>query len=63
MRTVTFKCDLCREEYKDLTKLRTIYWVSSPLPKRFIMKEVLKEETVDKQICVNCIEMIKHSEV
>jgi len=59
MRTVTYKCDFCREEIKDLTNLRTIYWKSDIMPQRYVLTEVRPNDPLDRQICLPCIKMIK----
>lgn len=63
MRIITYKCDFCREEIKDLNNLKTIYWKSDILPQRYILKNVDKQEPTDKQICIDCIEMIRGAEI
>ena len=59
MRTVTYKCDLCREEKKP-SEVKTIYWESSPLPAKFKLVETKYDNVIDRQICNDCIEMIKN---
>lgn len=58
-RKVIYKCDLCREE-KPHTDMKTIYWSSAPLPKKYILKDVQVNDPLDKQICNECIQMIKN---
>lgn len=59
MREVIYKCDFCRETIKDLNKLRTIYWKSDIMPQRYVLVPVQSNDHLDKQICVNCLIMIK----
>ena len=59
MRTVSYKCDVCREDIKDLSNLRTIYWKSDIIPQRYILQDVRINDPLDKQICLDCIKMIK----
>lgn len=63
MRKVIYHCDLCREEIKDLSNLFTIYWKSDKIPQGYVLTPVNKNDNIDKQICIDCIQMIKGIEI
>jgi hypothetical protein len=64
MRTVTYKCDLCRET-KLHTQMLSLYYTSvidgKPAASRFILKPIDVNECLDKQICLECIKMINEA--
>lgn len=57
-RKVIYKCDLCREE-KPHTALRTIFHTTTKDGGKYILTEVDVRDPLDKQICCDCIQMIK----
>ena len=63
MRTVSYKCDLCREQIKDLNNLRTVYFKCDILPQRYVLQKVSINDPLDKQICLDCIKMIKECNI
>lgn len=62
MRTVNYKCDLCKEP-RDKSDVYTVYWRSPPLPQQYVLIETLSDNVIDRQICKTCIEMIKNYEL
>jgi len=64
MRTVTYKCDLCRET-KLHTQMLSLYYTNlidgKYAKSQFILKPVEPNESLDKQICLDCIKMIKEA--
>lgn len=59
MRKVIYSCDLCKEEIIDLTKLFTLYWKSDKTPQGYVLIPVNKNDPIDRQVCTDCIQMIK----
>lgn len=61
MKIVIYKCDLCKQEISDLSMLKTVYW--SSVLNKFTLVPTSKEADYDKQICTDCINMIKEAEL